>query len=83
VIYIKWKEGDEEGNWTYTRGREESVIDYILGEEEGREGEVGGRDKVDHYPVVMWMKGGDKRRARGERVRGCGMRKGERGSGMI
>lgn len=29
--------GDEEGEWTYTRGRGESVIDYALGDEKTRE----------------------------------------------
>lgn len=25
------KEGDEEGEWTFTKGREDSVIDYVIG----------------------------------------------------
>lgn len=29
--------GDEEGKWTYTGGRGNSVIDYILGNEETQE----------------------------------------------
>jgi len=68
-------EGDEEGNWTYTGGRGESVIDYVLVEEEGREEverlEV--RDKVnsDHHPVVVWMKERrDNKKVRGGRGKG-------------
>jgi len=62
--------GDEDRNWTYTGGRGESVIDYILGEEEGREEierlEVGDKVDSDHHPVVVWMKGGgDERGVRG------------------
>lgn len=29
-------EGDEEGEWTYTGGRGNSMIDYVLGNEETR-----------------------------------------------
>jgi len=72
--YVRETEGDEEGNWTYTGGRGESVIDYILGVEERREEierlEVGDKVDSDHHPVVVWMKGGeDKRRLRGENGR--------------
>jgi len=49
-------EADEEGGWTYMERREESVIDYILVEEEIRE-EIGYleiRDRIesDHHPVM-------------------------------
>jgi len=69
-------EGDEEGNWTYTGGRGESVIDYVLVEEEGREEverlEIGDKVDSDHHPVVVWMKErGDNRRVRGGRGRVC------------
>jgi len=30
-------EGDQEGNWAYTGGRGESVIDYVLTDDEVRE----------------------------------------------
>lgn len=46
-------EGDEEGNWTYTGGRGESIIDYVLLEEKGREGirrmEVAENIDSDHH----------------------------------
>ena len=55
-------EGDEEGEWTYTGGRGNSVIDYILGNEDTRERvermEVAERVESDHHPVVVWLKGG-------------------------
>jgi len=53
-------EGNEEWNWTYTEGRGESVINYVLGEEEMSEEvkrlEVEERINSDHL-VVVWMKG--------------------------
>jgi len=52
--------GDKEVGWTYRGGRGESVIDYILGEEEIREemGYLEIRDKIesDHPPVIAWMR---------------------------
>ncbi|KYN50622.1 hypothetical protein ALC57_15112 [Trachymyrmex cornetzi] len=52
--------GDEEGNWTYTGGRGESVIDYILVEEETGDGieslEVGGEIDSDHHPLIITWK---------------------------
>jgi len=69
-------EGDEEENWTYTGGRGESVIDYVLVEEEEREEierlEVGDKVDSDHHPVVVWMKRReDNKRVRGGRGRVC------------
>ncbi|KYN22487.1 hypothetical protein ALC57_05111 [Trachymyrmex cornetzi] len=47
--------GDEKGNWTYTGGRGDSVIDYVLVDEETREEiehmEIG--DAIDHYPLII------------------------------
>jgi len=49
-------EADEKGGWTYMEGTGESVIDYILVEEEIREemGYLEIRDKIesDHHPVI-------------------------------
>ena len=41
--------GDEEEEWTYTGGKGESVIDYILGDEIVRETNytIGGREKCE------------------------------------
>lgn len=48
--------GDEEGEWTYTGGRGDSVIDYVLGDERTRERvrEVRVEEKVDsdHRPIM-------------------------------
>ncbi|XP_053989926.1 uncharacterized protein LOC128882360 [Hylaeus volcanicus] len=53
--------GDEEGEFTYT-GNGESVIDYVLGNEETRVRTVRlvVEEKVesDHQPVVVWIEGG-------------------------
>ncbi|XP_076291061.1 uncharacterized protein LOC143214209 [Lasioglossum baleicum] len=64
--------GDEEGEWTYAGGRGNSVIDYILGNEETREGvekmEVGERIDSDHAPLTVWVKG--ERKEKGRRAGG-------------
>ncbi|XP_020297624.1 golgin subfamily A member 6-like protein 6 [Pseudomyrmex gracilis] len=60
--------GDEEGELTYTGGRGESVIDYVIGEAGLKEDveKMVIEDKVDsdHHPVVVWVKagGGQKKR---------------------
>jgi len=49
-------EADEEGGWTYMEERGESVIDYILVEEQIREEmgylEIRGKIESDHHPVI-------------------------------
>jgi len=54
---------DEEADWTYMRGREELIIDYILGEKEIREemGYLEIRDRIesDHHPVIALMRKGE------------------------
>ena len=46
---------DKEEEWTYTRGRGESVIDYILSDEIVKEKiirlDVGKNVKLDHHPI--------------------------------
>lgn len=74
-----WREG-EEGDWTCTGGRGESVIDYVLVAEKGRKGirrmEVA--ENVDHRPVVVWLKKRRERVDRGvERERYSWSREGE------
>lgn len=68
--------GDEEGNWTYTGGRGESVINYVLVEELAREEilsmEVKEYVESDHHPLVVRLRRGG---GRGREKRG---RKGER-----
>lgn len=48
---------EEEGNWTYVGSRGETVIDYVIGNEDvwGKiEGlEIGSRIDSDHFPIVV------------------------------
>jgi len=57
VIWNGDIKGDGEGEWTYTGGRGESVIDYVLGEVGTKEYvekmEIGDQVDSDHYPVVV------------------------------
>lgn len=72
---------DEEGEWTYTGERRESIIDYVLGNEETRERikkmKVKERVDSDHQPITAWMKGG-RNRGKG-RGKGGGKREKEKG----
>lgn len=58
-------EGDEEGDWTYTGGRGESIIDYVLLEEKGREGkrrmEIAENVKFRPSPVDSMAEGKEKK----------------------
>ena len=71
--------GDEEGEWTFTGGRGNTVIHYVLGNEDTREKiervEVGNRVESDHHPEVVWLRG------EGEREEGGGRKKGGRRGG--
>jgi len=48
--------GDEEGEWTYTKGRGGTVIDYVMGNEETRERvkrmRIEDRVDSDHQPIT-------------------------------
>lgn len=63
--------GDEKGEWTYARRKGNSVLDYIVGDEEVWEKvvrmKVEDRIDLDHFPVVGWIK--EKREKRRERGR--------------
>lgn len=52
--------GDEEGNWTYTRGRGESEINYVIMVEVAREEmvslEMKDYVKSDHQPLVVKLR---------------------------
>ncbi|XP_032690078.1 uncharacterized protein LOC116853231 [Odontomachus brunneus] len=69
--------GDEVGDWTYTGGRGQTVIDYVLGDREVRSDiekmETGDEIDSDHFPIIIWLKGETKKR--GEKVRGKEVRK--------
>ncbi|XP_029176945.1 golgin subfamily A member 6-like protein 22 [Nylanderia fulva] len=53
--------GDEEGEYTYTGARGNSVIDYIIVSRETKEKiermEVGDKVDSDHHPIVAWIEG--------------------------
>lgn len=54
--------GDEKGEYTYTEGRGESVIDYVVIREEDkkevRNMEIGDNVESDHHPLIISMKEG-------------------------
>jgi len=72
-IFNGCTEGDEEGEYTFTGGKGNSTIDYVIGDEEvrGRIERVVIGDKIDsdHHPVEVWMKGRGIRRERNSRKR--------------
>lgn len=63
--------GDEEGGYTFTGGRGNTVIDYVLGGEEVRERvermRIGDRIESDHHPLEVWIRGGESRRKEKEK----------------
>ncbi|XP_039312991.1 uncharacterized protein LOC120359478 [Solenopsis invicta] len=66
--------GDEEGNWTYSGGRGESVIDVILinegVEEEIESLKVGDQIDSDHHPVIIRLKKGEgKKKQKGRKYK--------------
>ncbi|KAL6417803.1 hypothetical protein ACFW04_012524 [Cataglyphis niger] len=64
TIFNGCTKGDIEGEWTYTGGSGNSVIDYAMGDEDTRmqvgEVEVGDNIDSDHHPIIVRIKGGDK-----------------------
>jgi len=72
--------GDEEGEFTFTGATGNTVIDYVMGDEEMREKvenlKIGERIDSDHQPVVIRI-GKDKRsREKGRRENQRRMRRG-------
>lgn len=57
--------GDEEGEFTYTGGRGESVIDYVIGEKKVRDKmvlmEMEECVESDHYPLIVTLRDGERR----------------------
>jgi len=53
--------GDEKGEFTFTGGRGNTIIDYVIGEVEAREKvgnlRIGERIDSDHHPVEVSIKG--------------------------
>jgi len=64
--------GDDEGEFTFTGGKGNTVIDYVMGDEEMREKvinlKIGERIESDHQPVVVRVEG--VKRSRGSERRG-------------
>jgi len=60
-IYNGCIKGDEDGEFTFTGGRGNSVIDYVIGEEETRDHirwvRIGERVESDHQPLEIRIKG--------------------------
>lgn len=67
-------DGDEEGEYTFTGGKENTVIDYVIGDEEVRERvgklRIGERVDSDHHPVEVWIKRGDRKERRAKEGKG-------------
>jgi len=65
-IFNGCMKGDEEGEFTFTGGRGNTIIDFVIGEEEARERierlTIGDRIDSNHHPLEVWMKGGGVRR---------------------
>lgn len=75
--------GDKKGEFTYTGGRGESVIDYVVGEERVKEKikrmEVGDNIESDHHPLIVTLKRrGGNGKGNEKRREGRGKRKGGR-----
>ncbi|KAL6420967.1 hypothetical protein ACFW04_013629 [Cataglyphis niger] len=55
-----------EGEWTYTGGSGNSVIDYVLGDEDIRmlisRVEVGDNVNSDQHPIIVWIEGGEEKK---------------------
>lgn len=58
--------GDEEGEYTFTGGRGNSVMDYVIGKEGIRKNVrrvyIGEKIDSDHHPVEIWIKGEGRKR---------------------
>lgn len=56
-------EGDKKVEYTFTGGRGNTTIDYVIGDTEVREKilrmKVGDRIDSNHYPMEVWIEGGD------------------------
>ncbi|XP_067207866.1 golgin subfamily A member 6-like protein 22 [Linepithema humile] len=72
-------EGEEEGEFTFTGGKGNTVIDYVIADEDTREKikslRIGNRIDSDHQPLEVWVKG--------ERQGKKGRKSGSRGEGRI
>lgn len=53
--------GDEEGEFTFTGDKGNTVIGYVIGDEETRNKirriKIGDKVDSDHYPIELWVEG--------------------------
>lgn len=67
-------DGDEEGEYTFTGGKGNTVIDYVIKDKEVRERvgklRIGERVDSDHHPVEIWIKKGDRKERRAKEGKG-------------
>lgn len=58
--------GDEKDEFTFTGGKGNTVIDYVIGDDEARDRvlkmKIGDKIDSDHPPLKIWMKGEVKRK---------------------
>lgn len=63
------KKGDEKGEVTFTGGRGETVVNYVIRDRGAWEKierlKVGEEIDSDHQSVTVWLKGGKNRREKG------------------
>lgn len=63
IIYNWATRGDEEGEFTFTGGKRDTVIDYIVGnrkvKEKMKQMRIGDRVDSDHQPVDVTLGGGE------------------------
>lgn len=71
-------QGDEEGEYTFSGGRNNTVIDYVIGDEEIRdkvkELKMGDKMDSDHQPLELWMRERVKRERKEDEERKEGKR---------
>ncbi|KAL6419614.1 hypothetical protein ACFW04_013702 [Cataglyphis niger] len=61
TIFNGCTKGDIEGEWTYTGGSGNSVIDYVMGDEDTRmqvDEVMGDNTDFDHHPIIVWTQEG-------------------------
>lgn len=74
-IFNESIKGDEEGEFTFTEGKENTVIDLVIDDREVKQRVelvwmvIGDRIDSDHHPVKVWIKGKGEKETRGERER--------------
>lgn len=67
-------DGDEEGEYTFTGGKRNTIIDYVIGVGEVRKRvrklRIEERVDSDHHLVEVWLKRGDRKKRRAKEGKG-------------